>query len=178
MICRIGLDMEVLRMARVHLICGMICSGKSRYAGRLSAELNALVLSTDEITLSIPQDVIRDHFDRVSDGVNAYLMRKSLDVLATGTDVILDWGFWTAEKRSEIREFYRHHGVEYRFHYIDVDRETLELNVRERNSLVEAGRTAAFYVDEGLAEKCSGLFEVPGRDEIDVWVDNRRSRVE
>ncbi|MBE6759174.1 MAG: ATP-binding protein [Ruminococcaceae bacterium] len=164
-------------MAMVHLICGMICSGKSHYAGRLREELNGLILSTDEITLSLPQEVIGDCFDRVSDGVNAYLMRKSLDVLATGTDVILDWGFWTAEKRSEIREFYRQHGVEFWFHYIDVDRDTLARNISERNRRVEAGETAAFFVDEGLAEKCRGLFVVPSRDEMDVWVDNRRQGV-
>ena len=163
-------------MAMVHLICGMICSGKTRYAGKLMEQRNALILSTDEITLSLPQDVIRDCFDRVSDGVNSYLMKKSLEVLATGTDVILDWGFWTAEKRREIRKFYRTNGVEYRFYYIDVDQADLALNVKTRNRSVEAGETFAYYVDEGLAEKCAGLFEVPSAEEIDVWVDNRRSR--
>lgn len=162
-------------MAMVHLICGMICSGKSRYADKLRSELNALVLSTDEITLSLPQDAIRDCFDRVSDGVNSYLMKKSLDVLATGTDVILDWGFWTSEKRREIRDFYRGNGVEFRFHYIDVDEDTHALNIAERNRNVEAGKNAAFYVDEGLAKKCSDLFETPSKEEIDEWVDNRRS---
>ena len=162
-------------MAKVHLICGMICSGKSRYAQQLKAERNALILSTDEITLSLPQDVIRDCFDRVSDSVNSYLMKKTLDVLATGTDVILDWGFWTAEKRREIRDFYRANGAEFCFYYIEVDSETLALNVRERNSKVEAGETSAYYVDEGLAKKCRDLFEIPSDEEIDVWVDNRRS---
>ncbi len=163
-------------MAEVYLICGMICSGKSRYAQKLRAERDALILSTDEITLSLPQDAIRDCFDRVSDGVNTYLMNKSLEVLAAGVDVILDWGFWTKEKRDEIREFYRSRGVKFRFCYIDVNSETLALNVSDRNRKVEAGETAAFYVDEGLAKKCSDLFEVPSPEEIDVRIDNRRVR--
>ena len=29
----------------------------------------------------------------------------------------------------------------------------------------------AYYVDEGLAEKFKSIFEIPGKDEIDVWVE-------
>lgn len=161
-------------MAVVHLICGKICSGKSRYARRLKEKEKAVILSTDEITLSLPQEAIRDCFDLVSGGVNSYLLAKSLEILDAGVSVILDWGFWTKENREDARRFYAGHGVACCFHYIETDSATLAANVIQRNREVEEGRTQAFYVDEGLAAKCDGFFEIPSPDEIDVWVVNRR----
>ena len=40
-------------MAKVLLICGKICCGKSTYAKKLKEENNAVILSVDEIMLSI-----------------------------------------------------------------------------------------------------------------------------
>ncbi len=40
-------------MAKVFLICGKICCGKSTYAKRLQAENNAVLLSVDEIMLAV-----------------------------------------------------------------------------------------------------------------------------
>ena len=36
-----------------------------------------------------------------------------------------------------------------------------------------AGRTSAYFVDEGLAAKFDGLFEEPEKSEVDVWVENK-----
>jgi len=161
-------------MARVHLICGRICSGKTWYAHRLKEKEKAVVLSTDEITLALPQDAIRDCFDDVSRGVNDYLLNKSLEIIAAGVSVILDWGFWTRKNREDARRFYSGKGIETVFHYIETDGETLTKNIAARNLAVERGQVTAFLVDEGLAGKCENLFEVPAPEEIDCWVDNRR----
>ena len=40
-------------MAKVIMTCGKICCGKSTYARRLQAAGNAVILSIDEITLSL-----------------------------------------------------------------------------------------------------------------------------
>lgn len=40
-----------------------------------------------------------------------------------------------------------------------------------RNSLVISGKTSAYFIDEGLAEKVNALFEMPDRNEVDVWVN-------
>ena len=161
-------------MAMVYLICGKICSGKSRFAQLLRAEENAVILSTDEITLALPRHAIRDCFDMVSDGVNNYLLEKSLEIIEAGVSVILDWGFWSRQDRDNVRSFYESHHVSYRFYYLDTDSITLALNVADRNSAVERGETRAFFVDEGLAAKCDALFEEPAADESIISVANRR----
>ena len=40
-------------MAKVIMMCGRICCGKSTYARRLRTEINAAVLSIDEIMLAV-----------------------------------------------------------------------------------------------------------------------------
>ena len=40
-------------MSKVYLICGKICSGKTTYSKKICAENNAILLSVDEIMLSL-----------------------------------------------------------------------------------------------------------------------------
>lgn len=40
-------------MPKVHLMCGKICSGKTTFAQKLRKEIKGVVLSVDEITLSL-----------------------------------------------------------------------------------------------------------------------------
>ena len=55
-------------------------------------------------------------------------------------------------------------------HYIDIDDTTWYENIEERNSKVLAGNGgSSFYVDEGLLKKVSSIFEIPQKEEIDVW---------
>ncbi len=161
-------------MARVHFICGMICSGKSFLARSLKGKYNGVILSTDEITLALPQEAIRDCFDEVSRGVNSYLLEKSVQIINAGVDVILDWGFWKRSDRDQVRTFFAERNVEAVMYYLDTDEQTLASNTARRNELVKRGETTAFYVDEGLAEKCRTLFEIPSEDEIDVRIVNNQ----
>ena len=39
----------------------------------------------------------------------------------------------------------------------------------KRNKDVLEKKSDAYYVDEGLAEKFKSIFEILGKDEIDVW---------
>jgi len=161
-------------VARVHIICGMICSGKTFFSRGLREKYNGVILSTDEITLALPQDAIRDCFDEVSRGVNAYLLEKSVQIINAGVDVILDWGFWKMSDRKQARTFFAQHNVETVMYYLDTDEQTLAENTAQRNESVKKGETSAFYVDERLAEKCRALFEIPAESEIDVRIVNNR----
>lgn len=44
-------------MAKVYLICGKICSGKSYYSKQLKEKINAVILSPDEATYDLIQNV-------------------------------------------------------------------------------------------------------------------------
>ena len=76
------------------------------------------------------------------------------------------------QERDEAREFYRCHGVECEFHYIDVSDEIWQKNLDKRNRAVLDGKVSAYYVDEGLARKFDSIFEMPVKEEIDIWLRN------
>ncbi len=158
-------------MPKVVLMCGKICAGKSTYAERLRTELGAAVLSVDEITLALFGQHTGEKHDEYVEKLENYLYRKSIDLLETGINVILDWGFWTRAERDRGREFYGSRGIECELHYIDVSDKAWRERLARRNAAVEAGEVSAYYVDEGLAAKFEGIFEPPDGDEIDVRIN-------
>ncbi|MBQ8620024.1 MAG: ATP-binding protein [Clostridia bacterium] len=159
-------------MSKVILICGKIASGKSVYAERIKVQENAVMLSVDELVLSILGSDLGDKHDEITGRIQAYFFEKSLEIVKAGSNVLLDWGFWTRERRQAARDFYAGHGVECEFHYIDTPDEVWRRNIEIRNAAVLAGRSDAYFVDEGLMKKLEAAFQVPVRDEIDVWLIN------
>ena len=159
-------------MAKAILLCGKIASGKSRYAEMLCKQENAVLLSVDELVLSILGGDLGEKHDAITRCVQAYLINKSLEILHAGTSVLLDWGFWTRECRQEARVFYETAGMESEFHYIDVPDDVWKRNIEKRNQAVIEGKSDAYFVDEGLMQKLESLFETPSQEEIDVWFVN------
>lgn len=155
-------------MAKVYLICGKICSGKSTYAEQLRVQHNAVLLSTDEITLALFGQHCGDKHDDYVERTQNYLFNKSLELIEVEINVILDWGFWMKEERDYAREFYNSRNIECEFHYVDISDESWMARLKKRNCEVLAEKTSAYYVDDNLAEKFASIFEVPSEDEIDV----------
>ena len=162
-------------MAEVILMCGMICSGKSFYAKKLAEEKNAVILSTDEATKILINNEQGDFYLEFVDKVNLYLRKKAVDIVKTGTDVILDWGFWTREDRRSIKTYLSENGVNYSMYFISISDTDWERNIRERNARIERGEGGSdFYVDEGLKNKVLSVFEAPSESEIDCVIVNER----
>lgn len=159
-------------MAKVFLVCGKLCSGKSVYAEALRKEHKAVILSADEITLALfGQDAGEKH-DEYTKKVQKYLYEKSLDIIGIGVDVILDWGFGMKREREFARKFYYSRNISFEFHYIDIDDREWERRIKERNRNVLAGKVNAYYVFDGLRAKLSSTFEKPDRNEMDMWIQS------
>ena len=58
--------------------------------------------------------------------------------------------------------------------YVDVSDATWKSNIASRNEAVISGKSDDYYVDDGLVNKIKTLFEIPSKDEIDVWHINQR----
>ena len=159
-------------MAKAMLICGKIASGKSVYSERIRKSEQAVMLSVDELVLSVLGNDLGAKHDEVTERIQAYFFEKSLEIITAGTHVLLDWGFWTKEKRSAARAFYESRGITCEFHYIDVPNDVWRRNIELRNAAVLEGRSDAYFVDDGLMLKLQSLFETPDREEIDIWYVN------
>lgn len=155
-------------MAKVILICGKICCGKTTYAEKLCVENNAVLLSVDEITLALFGQHCGDKHDEYVERTEKYLLNKSLELIQMDINVVLDWGFWTKAERESVKEFYKSRNIECELHYIDISDETWKNRLNKRNIAVLAEETNAYYIDDNLAAKFASIFEVPKEAEIDV----------
>lgn len=156
-------------MSKLIAICGKICSGKTIYANKLKNEVNGIILSTDEITSKLFDNNLGENHDDMCLKINSYLLDKSIELVNVGTNVILDWGFWTKKDRDRIKDICNKNNINLEFHYIDLSDELWEEQIKIRNDKVLKGLNNSYYVDEGLKNKLLNLFEVPLSDEIDVW---------
>ncbi len=159
-------------MAKVILICGKICSGKTRYSKTLINVYSAVLLSSDEITLALFGSNGGKEHGCIVKKLQNYLYQKSLEIVKSGINVILDWGFWTQEDRREAIEYYSKHHIDFEWHYIDSSNEVLQRNLSTRNREIQEGNTIAYYFPDELIVQFWNIFEVPEKSEIDVWVDN------
>ncbi len=152
-------------MAKIYLFCGKICSGKTYYAKKLAAEKQAMILSCDELMLSVLPEDLGDEYGIYSEKCKSYLHKMAVEMVKAGCNVILDWGFWYQREREEISEFYKSHNVAFEWYYIDTSEEKRRENIRKRNDEVVKEENQSYFVDEGLFEKCNTLFEVPDEEE-------------
>ncbi len=158
-------------MPKVIFICGKICSGKTVYAKKLMQKNNAVLLSSDELISSLFHPDENEYHDKIIKNVHLYLLNKSVEILGCGADVILDWGFWTKAERENISAFYKQKDIGMEWHYIDISDEQWHLNISARNAAVLKNETTDYYVDSGLLQKLERKFEVPEKEEIDVWCE-------
>ncbi len=158
-------------MAKVILICGKICVGKSTYAAELCKREKAVLLSCDEIMLALFGRDVGEMHDSYVERTQNYLFVKALEIVKNGINVVLDWGFWQKDERDFAKMFFGSRGVECELHYLEIPDEEWYDRIRKRNASVLSGGLSAYYVDGGLAQKFGALFEKPAADEIDVWIE-------
>lgn len=152
-------------MNRVTLICGKICSGKSTLARKLREENGGVILSADELMLKLFPAGAGEKHDEFSGKVKAYLYDKADELLKAGTDIILDWGFWSRRERAYVTKHFKNRGAEVCWHFTTVDDETHLKFINGRNKKILAGESTDYFVDEGLFAKAKFLFDEPTEEE-------------
>ena len=164
-------DEENGDMAKVTLICGRLCCGKTTYAKQLCADTGAVLLSVDEVMLAIFGQNAGERHDEYAAGARKYLLEKSVCIVRLGVDVVLDWGFWTRADRARTRLFYSERGALCELYFLDTDAGEWRRRIEKRNRAVHAGEENAYLVDRGLMAKLEARFEPPSADETDVIIN-------
>jgi predicted kinase len=142
-------------MGRVVFMCGPAGSGKSAVA-RQYEQQGMVRLSFDQeawsrgiTTMPLPADVRRE--------IERVLRARLADLVRAGSDVVLDFSFWSRNMRDEYREFLRPFSVVPETVYLATDRATVLQRVADRvardgDDFKLSTELAAFYFDH---------FEVP-----------------
>lgn len=157
-------------MAKVILICGKVASGKSFYAKQLKDKEKAVILNIDELTYDLFDNEQDDKYEERTYRAKKYLMKKAVELATSECSVILDWGFWDARTRSDITKYFEYNNINVEWHYIDIKDTVWNKNIEKRNKKVKEGNGSSdFYVTEELKSKVLSMFEVPSKEEIDIW---------
>ena len=137
-------------VGRVIFMCGPAGSGKSTIArqyerqgmARLSFDQEAWARGLTEMPLP---DLVRDDIERA-------LRARLADLVRAGSDVVLDFSFWSRRMRSGYREFLRPFGVVPETVYLATDRATALQRVSARaaddgDDFKLSAELAALYFD-------------------------------
>lgn len=147
------------RMATLHLICGLPGSGKSTLAHRLEDEGAGIRLSPDDWMLALGLTIYDDSARNRIEQLQWDLGRR---LLAKGTDVILENGFWAREERDAYRAAAAALGATIRIHYLSVPIDELKQRIIARNECLPA----MARVNPNDLDAWSALFQPPSEGEI------------
>jgi predicted kinase len=120
----------VVAMGRVIFMCGPAGSGKSTVAreyerqGMVRLSFDQEAWSRGITAMPLPDDVHRD--------IERVLRARLADLVRAGSDVVLDFSFWSRDMRDSYREFLRPFGVVPETVYLAIDRATALRRVSAR----------------------------------------------
>jgi predicted kinase len=160
-------------LSKVILICGKICSGKTTYAKEVAKNINAVILSVDEILLTLFGQHLGEKHKEMVEKTENYLYKKSVELISNGINVILDWGFWTKEQRLIATKYYANKGIKTEWHYIEIDDITLKKYIEKRNNAFVDNEQEFYFIDENIIKKFLNIFKEPEPNEMDVWYKNK-----
>ncbi len=159
-------------MSEIILLCGKVCCGKSFYANRLSRERNIVVLSVDELMLSLFPEHLGDRHCEVVRQSKEFLSLQAEKIAAAGVDVLLEYGLWGKAERDTLRARFEALGHKVRLVYIKASDEKILENAKKRNAeKAGGGEKFSYEADEALLGKCNKMFCEPSEDECDEIID-------
>ena len=64
-------------------------------------------------------------------------MKKAVEIVKAGCNVILDWGFWTKAERQETTKYFNQFGIDVECHYVCIEQLRWEQLLEERNNKIK-----------------------------------------
>ena len=149
------------RQPTLFLTVGLPCTGKTTAARRIEAEHRALRLTKDEWVKALYGHENPDSAQRVIEG---RLIEIGLRSLELGTNVVIDYGLWSRDERSALRQAAADLGAKVEMLYFELPEAEQRKRLDQRQA--EAPHTTWPMSDEELAEWAASI-EIPTPGELD-----------
>ena len=150
-----------MRQPTLFLTVGLPCTGKTTAARRIEIEHRALRLTKDEWVKALYG---QQNPPSAQDAIEGRLIEIGLRALELGNNVVIDYGLWSRDERSALRQAAADLGamVEMRYFELTPAEQRRRLDLRQ----AEAPHTTWPMSDEELAEWAAN-FEIPTPGELD-----------
>ena len=150
-----------MRRPTLFLTVGLPCTGKTTEARRIETEREALRLTKDEWVKALYGD---ENPPSAGDVIEGRLIQIGLRALELGNNVVIDFGLWSRDERSALRQAAadRDATVEVRYFALTPTEQRSRIDRRQ----ADAPHTTWPMSDVELAEWAAG-FEIPTPGELD-----------
>ncbi len=155
-------------MAKVFLLMGKIASGKTFLADKIVEKESAILLSSDELMLTIFDNCLGEKHDETQNKIHNYLYATSEKLLRNNINVILDFGFWTKKSRDNAKTFFEKIDCEVVRIYTDYTfEERLEL-LNKRNEKLKNSTKREFIVSKEMCERFDKKFDLLSEGDYEI----------
>ena len=142
----------------VHLLVGLPCSGKSAFAVKLASSTGAYRLTPDEWQIRLfGNDTTDPDHDHRHSQIEDIMWDIAGELVIRGLDVIMDFGFWTAEEREQVARRVVSLGAEPAWYYLDTPTATIRARLVERNQ----DPSYTLKIPPPMMEEWITVFEAP-----------------
>jgi predicted kinase len=149
------------RQPTLFLTVGLPCTGKTTAARRIEIEQNALRLTKDEWVKALYG---HENPTSAQDVIEGRLVEIGLRALELGTNVVIDYGLWSRDERSALRQAAIDRGARVQLRYFELPREEQRRRLDQRQA--EAPHTTWPMSDDELADWAAN-FDLPTPGELD-----------
>jgi len=151
----------MMRQPTLFLTVGLPCTGKTTAARGIESEQSALRLTKDEWVKALYG---HENPPSAQDAIEGRLIGVGLRALELGNNVVIDFGLWSRDERSALRQAAADLGAVVELRYFQLTRAEQRSRLDERQAA--APETTWPMSDEELAEWAARI-EIPTPGELD-----------
>lgn len=156
--------------SKAFLIHGFLGVGKTTFAKRLEQEQHAVRFTHDEwMSALYGDDPPAEQFQLYADRVSKLMEETWTRCVALGTNIVLDFGFWSRQERARIHSLVRACGGEPVLYRLNCSDDIAWARIAERNKRL----AGSLYIARNTFEVLKARFEPLHTDERRVEVDSR-----
>lgn len=148
-------------MEKIIMLCGKVGAGKTTYANKLRREKNAVILSCDELMLTLFDECLGERHDEIQHRCYEFLSKMAVNMSEADCLAVLDFGFWTEQLRWEARELFKSKGIRCELHYIKAVDEKRSVWLEKRNEILKNSTRREYIITEDMRKRFDMKFEEP-----------------
>lgn len=148
---------------RLVVITGLPGSGKTTLATELAASMPACRMCPDDWMMASGID-LWDESARAS--IESFQLTLSIDLLAAGKHVVIEWGVWARAEREALRDAARSIGAPVELRYLSVGVDELWRRIVERDA---EGRWGSRSIRRHELDEWMGIYQPPTDDELATY---------
>ncbi|HWT26571.1 MAG TPA: AAA family ATPase, partial [Mobilitalea sp.] len=137
----------------------------------------AIILSVDDLMLKLSDSCLGDRHGDVVGRCERYFYGLSEQIVSSGLDVIIDFGYWSKKERDAAKEYYKKAGITAELHYIKTSEEERSKRLAQRNEILQKQyelnpKERLYIIGDELKDRLDLKFEEPSEAEIDVLISD------